>query len=40
MTYVEKYHEPIRRAYKIVKREAPDLDKEAALQPAVKAFNH
>lgn len=39
MTCVERCHEPIRRAYKIVKREAPDLYKEAALQSEVKAVN-
>lgn len=39
LTYVERYHEPIRKAYKCVKQEAPDLDSEAALQMAVKAVN-
>lgn len=37
MSYVERYHTPIRNTYKIVTTEAPDLDAEAALQVAVKS---
>lgn len=39
MTEVERYREPILRAYRIVRDEAPDLDKESALQAAVKSVN-
>lgn len=39
MSIVERYHTPIRRAYKIICKEAPDLNKETALQMAVKAIN-
>ena len=39
MSYVERYHAPIRHAFKIVKSESPDLDQEAALQFAVKSFD-
>ena len=36
---VERYHAVLRRAYQIVSEELPDLDKEMALQMAVKAVN-
>ena len=36
---VERYHGPVRRAYKIISEELPDLDKDAALQMAFKAIN-
>ena len=36
---VERYHIVLRRAYQIVSKELPDLDKEMALQMAVKAVN-
>jgi hypothetical protein len=36
---VERYHVPLRRAYDIVAKEMPDLNKEARLQMAVKAVN-
>lgn len=39
MKYVERYHEKIRRAYMIIVRKAPDFDKVAALQLAVKTVN-
>lgn len=39
MTVVERYHAPIRRAYKIIRKEAPNLEKESALQTAVKSVN-
>lgn len=39
MSYVERYHTPIRHAYKIVIAEATELDAEAALQVAVKSVN-
>lgn len=39
MSIVERYHKPIRRAFNVIKKEAADLDKEDALQMAVKAIN-
>ena len=36
---VERYYIVLRRAYQIVSEELPDLDKEMALQMAVKAVN-
>lgn len=39
MTVVERYHQPIRRAYQTIKSESPDTDDAAALQMAVKAIN-
>lgn len=34
MTVVERYHEPIRRAFRIICTKTPDHDKEEALQMA------
>lgn len=39
MSYVERYHTPIRNSYEIVKNKAPDLDAEAALQISNKSVN-
>lgn len=39
LSIVERYHDPLRRAYRIVKREVPDIDDESALQYAVKSVN-
>ena len=39
MSIVERYHEPLRRSYRIIRSEAPDMDPESALQAAVKAVN-
>lgn len=39
MTYVDRYHAPIRHAYKIIKSEAPETDADAALQITVKPMN-
>lgn len=39
MSTVKRYHAPMRRAYHIVRSEAPSIDTEAALQMAVKAVN-
>lgn len=39
MSIVERYHGPLRRGFQIIRREAPDTDKDAALQMAVKAVN-
>lgn len=39
MSVVERYHEPLRRAYRIIRKEAIDMDSESALQAAVKAVN-
>ena len=36
---VERYYVPLRRAYDIVAKEMPDLNKEVRLQMAVKAVN-
>ena len=37
---VERYYTVLRRAYQIVSKELPDLDKEMALQITVKAVNN
>ena len=37
---VERYYIVLRRAYQIISEELPDLDKEMALQMAVKAVNN
>lgn len=39
MSFVERYHVPVRRAYNIINAEAPDTDPEQALQMAVKSVN-
>eukprot|EP00171_Calliarthron_tuberculosum_P002038 IDg2038t1 len=39
MTYVERYHKPLRRAYEIISKEVLNIDRESALQYAVKAIN-
>ena len=39
MTFVERYHEPLRKAYNLVKAEAQELNRESALQTVVKAIN-
>lgn len=39
MTVVERYHSPISRAYKIIRTEAPDMDKDKALHYEVKSVN-
>ena len=39
MTVVERYHAPLRKAYMVIKKEAPELDNDSALQAAVKAVN-
>lgn len=36
MSVVERYHQPVRRAYFIIKREAPDTPDADALQMAMK----
>ena len=36
---VERYHAPLRRAYKIISSELEDASKELTLQMAVKAVN-
>ena len=36
---VERYHGPVRRAYKIISEELPDLGEDSALQMAFKAIN-
>jgi len=36
---VERYHGPLRRAYRIISVELPDITKEMALQMAFKAIN-
>ena len=37
---VERYHGPLRRAYKIISEELPELGKDMALQMAFKAVNN
>ena len=37
---VKRYYAVLRRAYQIISEELPDLDKEIALQMAVKAINN
>ena len=37
---VEHYYAVLRRVYQIISEELPDLDKEMALQMAVKAVNN
>eukprot|EP00171_Calliarthron_tuberculosum_P022824 IDg22824t1 len=39
MTYVERYHAPIRRSYNIIRADLPNITEEEALQYAVKALN-
>lgn len=39
MSFVERYHDPIRRCYRIVKSECSTLDEISALQMSVKAVN-
>ena len=36
---VERYHEPLRRAYKIIRIELPNVSAELCLSLAVKAIN-
>jgi hypothetical protein len=37
---VEHYYTVLRRIYQIISKELPDLDKEMALQIAIKAINN
>jgi predicted ATP-grasp superfamily ATP-dependent carboligase len=37
---VERYYVVLCRAYQIISKELPDLDKEMALQMAIKAINN
>lgn len=39
MSFVERYHTPVRRLFRNIKSEADDLSDEAALQTAVKLIN-
>ncbi len=39
MSIVERYHGPLRRAYKKIMHDCPGLDRVSALQMAVKAIN-
>lgn len=39
MSIVEPYDKPLRRAYSIIRQEAPDTDKNMTLQMAVKSIN-
>lgn len=39
MTFVERYHAPLRKAYKIIRADIPSLSKEEVLQYAVKSLN-
>lgn len=40
MTILERYHFPVRRAYKIIRKKAPDLENERAIQMAIKSINN
>lgn len=39
MSIVERYHSPLCRSLNIIKKEAPDVENDYALQLAVKAIN-
>lgn len=39
MSIIERYHGPVRREFKIIKSEAPDLSDEEILQLAIKSIN-
>lgn len=39
LTYVEHYHAPLCRAFKILKDEAPDIETESLLSCVVKSVN-
>lgn len=39
MTYMERYHEPLRRAYNIIKTDLPKLSHHEVLQYAVKSIS-
>lgn len=39
MTFVERYHTPLRRAYKIIRAEIPNSSKGEVLQYAVRSIN-
>ena len=39
MTYVERYHVPLKRAYAIIRKDLPKISDEEVLQYAVKAVN-
>lgn len=39
MSIVERYHEPIRRVFHVIKQETPDIEDTSVLQMAVKAIN-
>lgn len=40
MTVVEQYQAPLRKAFSVIRTEAPSLLKEEALQMAVKSISH
>lgn len=40
MFVVERYHQPIRKAFSIIRNEAPDTSDTDALQMEVKRMNH
>lgn len=39
ITIVERYNQPILRAFKIIRKEAPDIEQDSALQMEVKSVN-
>lgn len=39
MSIVERYHNPVRRTYQIIKKETPDTNDDLALQMPIKAVN-
>lgn len=39
MSFVERYHTPVRRAFNVIKSEAPDLPDKEVFQTAFKYLN-
>lgn len=39
MSIVKRYHEPVRRAFRIMQKECPDISFEVALQMTVRSVN-
>lgn len=40
ITFAERYHEPLQRAFNMINFKSTDLSKEEALQLSIKAINH
>ena len=39
LSIVERYHNPLRRAFRMGNQEVPEIDNDAALQYAVRSIN-